>query len=217
MACRFEPGGRRSVLPLVFLIGFFLTACTQEFQPKPLGYNRLILPEPRYQATPDTLPYAFEYSIHARLLRDTSYIRGRYWIEIYYPAIKANIHITYKTVQSPDDLKDLVNDAYVLTSKQQIKAQAINEALVTTPTGLQVVIAEVNGEVPSQFQFTLTDTTLNFLRGAVYFYTRVNNDSLAPAIDYVKRDAMHLVNSIRFKKQGPPLTPAWRKSLGLEH
>ncbi|MFZ9504611.1 MAG: hypothetical protein ACO263_08580 [Cyclobacteriaceae bacterium] len=67
-----------------------------------------------------------------------------------------------------------------------------------------MVIAEVSGEVPSQFQFTVTDSTKNFLRGAVYFFTKVHNDSLAPAIDYVKKDAMHLINSLRWKDE---LTP----------
>lgn len=198
------------------MMALFLAGCNTEYQPKPLGYNRLVLPEPAYRLTPDTLPYQFEYSVHAQLLKDTSYIRDRYWVEIYYPEMKANIHITYMQVKSPKDLKELIKDAFVLTAKQQIKARAIDEVVVTTPTGKRVVIAEVNGEVPSPFQFTLTDTTLNFLRGAVYFYTRVNNDSLAPAIDYMKRDAMHLVNSIRFKKEGPPLSPEWRKALSLQ-
>lgn len=189
-------------------------ACTSDFLPKPLGYNRLLLPKPAYQPTPDSLPYSFEYSRHAKLLDDTSYISERNWVEIYYPEMKANIHITYKVIHSPQELKELVNDAFVLTAKQQIKARAIDEAVTTTPNGHQVVIAEVSGEVPSQFQFTMTDTTLNFLRGAVYFFTKVNNDSLAPAIDYMKKEAMHLINTVRFKKDGPPVSPAWRKELG---
>lgn len=191
-----------------------ISACTSDFLPKPLGYNRLILPEPAYQLSPDSLPYSFEYSRHAQLLDDTSFISERNWVEIHYPELKATIHITYKVVQSPADLKDLVNDAFVLTSKQQVKARSIDETVITTPGGKQVVIAEVNGEVPSQFQFTMTDTTLNFLRGAVYFFTKVNNDSLAPAIDYMKKEAMHLINTARFRKDGPPVSAAWRKELG---
>lgn len=196
------------------IAAFIFCACTTDFLPKPLGYNRLFLPEPSYRPTPDSLPYSFEYSRHAKLLDDTSYISERNWVEIYYPEMKANIHITYKEVHSPQELKELVNDAFVLTAKQQIKARAIDEAVITTPNGKQVVIAEVSGEVPSQFQFTMTDTTRNFLRGAVYFFTKVNNDSLAPAIDYMKKEAMHLINTVRFKKDGPPVSPAWRKELG---
>ena len=68
-------------------------------------------------------------------------------------------------------------------------------------TTVIVVVESVDSLDPEtyQFQFTITDSTRHFLRGAVYFFTKVNNDSLAPAIDYVKRDAMHLINSLEWK------------------
>jgi len=194
-----QPHSVRWIMVVVCLI--FFVSCSKDYQPKPLGYNRLILPEPSYRITPDSLPYSFSYSNQAILLDDTSWVSERYWVEIYYPKLKANIHITYKTIQSPEDLREYVDDAFTLTAKHQIKANAIDEVVVTTPTGKKAVITEVTGEVPSQFQFTITDSTKNFLRGAVYFFTKVNNDSLAPAIDYVKQDAMQLINSLRWKKE----------------
>ncbi|HET9055061.1 MAG TPA: gliding motility lipoprotein GldD, partial [Cyclobacteriaceae bacterium] len=57
-------------ISLLFIV--LLSGCDREYLPKPLGYNRLVLPEPAYHALPDTLPYTFEYSTHARLLSDTS-------------------------------------------------------------------------------------------------------------------------------------------------
>ena len=192
---------KRILFPVLTLIIPLLIACSGEFQPKPKGYNRLFLPEAEYQSTPDSLPFSFRYSRHAKLLDDTSWVSEKYWIEIFYPELKANIHITYKQIHSLEELKEYLNDAYVLTAKHQIKAQGIDEIVVTTPSGKQAVIAEVNGEVPSQFQFTITDSTRNFLRGAVYFFTKVNNDSLAPAIDYVKKDAMELINTLEWKNQ----------------
>lgn len=184
---------------LLFILLILLSACTKEFQPKPPGYNRFVLPKPSYQMSPDTLPYSFSYSKHAVLLDDTSWVSERYWVEIYYPKLKANIHITYKTIRTKEELRELLDDAFTLTAKHQIKASAIDEVIITTPSGKRAVIAEVSGEVPSQFQFTVTDSTKNFLRGAVYFFAKVNNDSLAPAIDYVKKDAVHLINSLRWK------------------
>lgn len=178
-----------------------VVSCKKEYQPKPLGYNRLVLPEPQYQALPDTLPYQFEYSKYARLLEDTSFISEQHWIEVYYPELKANIHITYKRIDKLDDLKEYFNDAFVLTAKHQIKAHAIDEIIMTTPSGKTATIAELDGEVPSQFQFTMTDSTRHFMRGAVYFFTKVSNDSLAPAIDYVKKDAMHLINTVEWKNK----------------
>lgn len=176
----------------------FLSGCEKSYLPKPIGYNRLELPEPEYVRLPDSLPYSFEISKHAKLLDDTSAINERYWIEIYYPIIKSNVHITYKRIGNEKLLKEFLDDAYTLTAKHQIKASGINEIITKTGKGETAVIAELEGEVPSQFQFTITDSTKNFLRGALYFNTKVHNDSLAPAIEYMKKDIMHMINTFEW-------------------
>jgi len=184
-----------------FLLALFsIASCSRDYQPKPKGYNRLELPPQEYQPSPDSLPYSFEYSRHARLLRDSSWFSERHWVEIYYPDLKANIHITYKKLNNREDfLRELLDDSYNLTSKQQIKATGIDELLTITPSGKTAVIAEIAGEVPSQFQFTMTDSSRNFLRGALYFNTRVQNDSLAPAIDFMKKETLHFINTLEWK------------------
>jgi gliding motility-associated lipoprotein GldD len=186
---------------LIFLL-FFFQSCTREYQPKPKGYNRLYLPAQEYRLSPDSLPYSFEYSTHAKIIRDSSWFSEKYWIGIYYPELKANIHITYKRLNNRDEfLKELLDDSYNLTSKQQLKASGIDELITITPSGKTAVIAEIAGEVPSQFQFTITDSSKNFLRGALYFNTRVANDSLAPAIDFMKKETMHFINTLQWKNK----------------
>src|SRR5688572_6462290 len=112
----------RSIICFLIL-AINISACTRDYLPKPIGYNRLVLPEPMYALLPDTLPYSFEYSKHAILLADTSNIREKFWIEIYYPELKSNIHITYKQLKNDKQLlKEFLNDAYTLTAKHQIKA-----------------------------------------------------------------------------------------------
>jgi len=192
---------RRAFEFFAAIVLLFVIGCKRDYLPKPIGYNRLILPEPAYRPLPDTLPYSFEYSQHAKLLPDTSSIHERYWIELYYPELKSNIHITYKRLNHDEKLlKEFLNDAYTLTAKHQIKAYAIDEVIAKTPRGKTAVIAELDGEVPSQFQFTMTDSTENFLRGALYFNTKVQNDSLAPAIAYMKKDIMQLINTLEWKR-----------------
>ena len=78
--------------------------------------------------------------------------------------------------------------------------RSINENIVITPSGKTAVIAELEGEVPSQLQFFITDSTKNFLRGALYFRTSIKNDSLAPAIEYLKIDIIHLLNTLEWKE-----------------
>ncbi|MGK7391935.1 MAG: gliding motility lipoprotein GldD [Candidatus Cyclobacteriaceae bacterium M2_1C_046] len=189
-----------NILSFLFITCLLLACGESDYLPKPKGFNRFDLPEHSYQPLPDTLPYHFEYSTHARLLDDTTWISGRYFTELYYPDLMGNIHITYKPIEGEETLKELLKDAYFLTSKHQVKAQAIDDIIITTPSGKVASIAELEGEMPSQFQFYTTDSTRHFLRGALYFNTKVSNDSLAPAIDFIKKDIIHLINTLEWNE-----------------
>ncbi|MEQ9439598.1 MAG: gliding motility lipoprotein GldD [Cyclobacteriaceae bacterium] len=181
-----------------------MAACTPDasYVPKPEGYNRIDLPEHRYVSLPDTLPYDFEYSRQATLQPDTTYHAERYWLDIYYPEFVANIQLTYKPIHQNDTLlQTLLEDAYQLTANHQIKAASIDESILGTPSGKRALVAELTGEVPSQFQFYITDSTNHFLRGALYFRTATQNDSLAPIIEYIKMDMIHLLNTLDWRDQ----------------
>ena len=165
------------------------TACTSDYMPKPKGYNRIILPKNEYQSLADTFPYHFEYSKQAVILPDTSWISEPYWIDVYYPKFHASVQVSYKPVhKSQQLLREYLATAYKLTSKHQVKAYAIDEATFKTKKGKIAVIAMLSGEVPSQYQFFCTDSMNHFLRGALYFNTATQNDSLAPVIEFIKKD-----------------------------
>ncbi|HEY8402701.1 MAG TPA: gliding motility lipoprotein GldD [Cytophagaceae bacterium] len=181
------------------ILAISLFSCQGDFTPKPKGYNRIDLPEHAYQPLNEPHPYFFEYSKYAKVLDDTSYIAEPHWIDLYYPEFRSNIQITYKNVR--DDKKEfdkLINDAHKLTSKHNIKAYAIDEGVIKTPNGNIATVFELQGQVPSQFQFYITDSTDHFLRGAVYFRTATKNDSLAPIIEFMKRDVMHMLNTLKW-------------------
>jgi gliding motility-associated lipoprotein GldD len=184
--------------------------------PKPKGYNRIELPEHEYTGIPDTLPYYFEISKMVRLNTDTTWIFmnkvkeqykneedlniERYWIDLVYDTLQADIQVTYKPILGqPELMKEYFNDAYRLTSQHQIKAYAIDEIIMTTQNGYTASIAEISGEVPTQIQFITTDSLNHFMRGALYFRTATRNDSLAPAIQYIKEDIIHLLNTLQWK------------------
>ncbi len=193
---------RSAAYPTVvtILVLAFTAACTSDYVPKPNGFNRIDLPPHAYVSLPDTFPYHFEYSRQAKLYPDTSYNAEPYWLNIYYPDYAANIQLTYKEVNNDRDrLESLLEDAYQLTANHQIKASSINEAVVGTPSGKKALVAELTGEVPSQFQFYITDSTDHFLRGALYFRTATANDSLAPVIEYIKADMIHLLNTLEWQ------------------
>ena len=186
-----------------WLLGLgLLAACTAapDFTPKPKGYNRIVLPPHRYQPLLGGHPYTFAYSRYAVVKRDSSYMAQPHWLNIYYPQLHANVQITYMDVARDKRLYNkMMEDARKLTGKHQVKATAIDERILKMPGGMRASVFELQGEVPSQFQFYTTDSTKHFLRGALYFQTATANDSLAPVIDYVKTDMVQMLNTLKYK------------------
>ncbi len=191
---------RKVLLPLLCILPLLSACGSKDYVPKPKGFNRIDLPPHRYVSLQGDYPYVFEHSTHAVIKKDTFARAEPYWIYVYYPGLRANVQLTYKTVnQDPKKFQELVNDAYKLASKHQIKAEAIEEMTLKTPHGKTANLFQLEGEVPSQFQFYVTDTTTHFFRGALYFPTATKNDSLAPVIEYVKEDMVHLLNTLKWE------------------
>lgn len=189
-------------LKMILWVGLTVitAACSTDFTPKPKGYNRIDMPPATYQLLAPAHPYTFEYSTYAKIRPDSSGIAQPHWINIIYPTLGANVQLTYKNIgQDHKMLNDLIEDARKLTSKHQIKAYGIEESEIKLPSGNVASIFELSGEVPSQFQFYVTDSSQHFLRGALYFRTATQNDSLAPVIEYVKKDIVHLLNTLKWK------------------
>jgi gliding motility-associated lipoprotein GldD len=183
--------------PLVLLS---MAACESNWLPKPTGYNKIDLPKHSYDRLVGDYPYSFDLSKASQIEADSFNLAEKDWINLSYPDFGAKVHLTYKKIGSGGaDFATLSNDAFKLTSKHQIKAYGIEEGILVTPNGYTAVVAELTGEVPTQFQFFVTDSTSHFLRGALYFNTAMKNDSLAPVIEFIKIDITHLMNSVKFK------------------
>jgi gliding motility-associated lipoprotein GldD len=188
---------RKLLFTLIFPI--FLTGCENTFLPKPKGYNRIDLPEHIYQELNGDYAYTFDYSVHSKVEPDSFNLQEKNWINLNYTDFDAKVHLTYKNIDGKTDFRSLSEDAFKLTAKHQIKAYGIEESILRTPNGYTGVVAELKGEVPTQFQFFVTDSTEHFLRGALYFQTAMKNDSLSPLIEYIKIDLANLMNSVEFK------------------
>jgi len=188
---------------LFFFLGI-LMSCENtkkvDFAPRPKGYNKIIIPKAQYQELKGNYPYSFAYSKAAIILPDTVSWAEPYWIYIYYPQWKSFIQLTYKDLKMPkNQLKYLIDDAYKLAYKHQGKASNIQEYILTTRSGKKAGIFELDGEVATSFQFYTTDSTKHYLRGAVYVQTATDNDSLAPIIQFLKKDAVKLIETIQWK------------------
>ncbi|MBS9523416.1 gliding motility lipoprotein GldD [Litoribacter ruber] len=176
-------------------------ACGSDYLPKPKGFNRIDLPEREFEKLEARFPYSFEHSAHSLVESDEFNPNEEAWINLNYKDMEAKVHLTYKPIDGEEEkLKSYLADAINLTSKHQVKAYGIDESILRTPNGYTGVVAELSGEVPTQFQFFVTDSTQHFLRGALYFNVAHKNDSLAPVIEYIKVDMMHLMNTLEFKQ-----------------
>jgi gliding motility-associated lipoprotein GldD len=176
-------------------------ACETNWLPKPPGYNRIDLPRHEYNRLEEGYPYQFDFSTQSLVEADSFNLSEKEWINLNYKKLGAKVHLTYKKIDQNTNFKALSNDAFNLTAKHQIKAYGIEEVVLLTPNGYSAVVAELTGEVPTQFQFFVTDSTTHFLRGALYFNTALKNDSLAPVIEYIKIDLAHLINTVTFEKK----------------
>ncbi|WP_075350147.1 gliding motility lipoprotein GldD [Algoriphagus marinus] len=188
----------RKTFSLVLCV-LLLASCDQNYLPKPPGYNRIDLPQHQFVKLEEGYPYSLEYSESSQVEKDSFNLNEDTWINLNYVDFGAKVHLTYKKIDGENvNFKMLSEDAFRLTAKHQKKAYGIEEAILVTPQGYSGVVAELEGEVPTQFQFFVTDSTHHFLRGALYFNTALKNDSLAPVIEYIKVDMAHLMNSVKF-------------------
>ncbi|MGZ4035203.1 MAG: gliding motility lipoprotein GldD, partial [Bacteroidia bacterium] len=125
------------------------------------------------------------------------------WLNLNFPSLNGAINFTYKSVDG--DLEANLKETYDYVNKHQIKASGIQEKLVSNDSGkVYGLIYEIGGNAASSIQFFLTDSTKNFIRGALYFNAVPNTDSISPVVDYVRKDIYHLIETFKWKNEESP-------------
>ena len=190
------------VLSSYFLVFILLISCNSDYIPKPRGYFRIDFPVNRYQLfdRPE-FPYSFYYPVYGDIIRDTSFFGDKpenpYWINVDFPRFHARIYISYKQVDGNFD--KLREDAYKMTYKHTYKASSIEDSLISTPLNIHGIFFNVGGNAATAKQFFVSDSTRHFLRGALYFDTTPNSDSLNIVNSFLQVDMNHLINTLRWK------------------
>jgi gliding motility-associated lipoprotein GldD len=185
-----------------FFLFFTLFSCNSVYSPKPRGYFRIDFPSHSYQTfdRPD-FPYSFEYPVYGNIIRDTAFFGDKpenpYWINVDFPRFHARIYISYKEVNGNFD--KLREDAYKMTYKHTYKASSIEDSLISTPLGVHGIFFNVGGNAATAKQFFVSDSTRHFLRGALYFDTTPNSDSLGIVNAFLQVDMYHLINTLKWK------------------
>ncbi|MEI7594252.1 MAG: gliding motility lipoprotein GldD [Bacteroidota bacterium] len=178
-----------------------LLSCDSDLTPKPRGYFRIDLPERQYISFDSTYPYTFEYPTYAKIVPRTDARAEAYWINLSFPCFRGELNISYKSIKSKEDLQNFERESFNFTSKHVQKASSIDEQIIRNDsTRVYGTLYDIQGiGTASSCQFVLTDSVKHFFRGALYFNARPNNDSLAPVLEFVKKDINHLIKTFRWK------------------
>jgi gliding motility-associated lipoprotein GldD len=184
---------------LAGILILMITSCDNEYYPKPRSYFRIDLPEKSYLVFDSALPYSFEVPVYSKILPDNEQHAEPYWINISFPQFKGTLHLSYKSING--NLNKYLEDTRTMVMKHIPKASSIENKIYENPEkriyGLTYTIAGIDAASP--YQFYLTDSTKHFIRGALYFKTIPNNDSLAPVIEFLKEDINHLIETFEWK------------------
>jgi gliding motility-associated lipoprotein GldD len=187
----------------ILVVGCWMLAagCNNEDTviPKPKGYLRVTFPEKTYlKYNDESCPFTFSYPDYAHILRDEFKNAEPCWFNIDFPSFKGKIHLSYKEVNN--NLRQYSEDSRTFVIKHQMKASGIDEQLIQRDSSkVYGLLYDIQGNTASAIQFYLTDSVKHFVRGALYFNARPNEDSLAPVIDFIRKDIYKMVNTFEWK------------------
>lgn len=184
----------------LFILLLFLISCTQDYTPKPRGFYNIKFPEKQYQPYSGDCAYSFQYPVYAKVLPDTKKDAKPCWLDISYPEFNGRIHLSYQPISSTEQFSQLIEDARTFAFKHTVKATAIDEAIISYPDKkVYGIYYSIDGNTASSVQFFLTDSTKNYLRGALYFNEQPRLDSIQPVLDFIKKDIDVMIKSFKWK------------------
>lgn len=192
---------RNLVLIGLFIVYSQIAACGSDYSPKPRGYFKIDFPEKKYQEYKEACPFSFDYPVYASIILDTKKDAKPCWMDVYYPDFNGRIHLSYQSFSNKKQFDQLVEDARTFAFKHTVKATAIDEAVISYPERkVYGIYYSIDGNTASSVQFFLTDSTKNYIRGALYFNEQPRLDSIQPVLDFVKKDIDHMIKTFKWQK-----------------
>lgn len=192
-----KPALLRFGIAILVLVVTLVTGCHETVTPKPKAYFRIDFPEKQYLPYQSECGYRFEYPGYGKITPFQGAQAEPCWINIEFPGYKGKIHLTYKKIQNDPSI--YAEDIRTLAYKHMIKADDIIEKPVSFPErDVYGMVYDIRGNTASSLSFYLTDSTANFLSGALYFSVMPNKDSLAPVIRFFSQDIDHLIETLHW-------------------
>ena len=197
-------------LVLLIPILLFFAACSgnHDYSPKPRGYYRIVFPEKAYRQFDSSYPFTFIYPKYAIIERDTEQKRGgkkklinmKYLLNMQFPQFSGTLHLSYESITSKKVFDELTEDARTFAFKHSVKATSIDQAIIHNPDRkIYGIYYTIDGNAASSVQFFITDSTKNYMRGALYFNSTPRLDSIQPVLNFVKKDIDTMIKTFRWK------------------
>ena len=124
---------------------------------------------------------------------------GQCWFDIIIPEFEATIHCSYFELNKKNEYAHLVNDAFTMAGKHNIKATFREEFNIENQFGSRGLIFKINGPVATPYQFYISDSTNHFLRGSLYFDNDINSDSISPIVNFLRKDIDMILSSLQWE------------------
>ncbi|MCF6185239.1 MAG: gliding motility lipoprotein GldD [Bacteroidales bacterium] len=186
----------KSFIFIIFI--FFIFSCKENYYPKPHGYLRTDFPKKKYRLFDSVFPYTFEIPVYSKVVSDSSKDAEEYWADWQFPKFNATVYLSYKNIKN--NLDSYEEDTRELAYKHSVKADAIETKIWENDSAkVYGILYDIKGDVASQIQFYLTDSTQHFVRGAFYFNNVPNKDSLAPALKFLRKDIDRMIQTFKWK------------------
>jgi len=189
-------------LTILILSLLFFASCSgnHDYSPKPRGYYRIIFPKKDYQPYEAGCPFNFVYPKYAVIEPDRNADAKPCWLNVQFPQFNGTLHLSYEHINSKKEFDELIEDAHKLSFKHTVKATSIDEGVIRYPDRkVYGIYYTIDGNAASSVQFYLTDSTKNYIRGALYFNTEPRLDSIQPVLTFVKNDVNTMIKSFRWK------------------
>jgi gliding motility-associated lipoprotein GldD len=188
----------RTILFLLAVVWVF-SSCEESFVPKPRGFQRIEFPTGKtYSTYSSECGFSLDIPSYVLVEPDLHPSAEKCWYNVNYVPFGATLHLSYKSYSSPKELIKLTEDARTLVYKHTIKADEIYETQIGNAY-LHGMLYELSGNTATSFQFYVLDSTHHFMRGALYFNTKTDNDSVAPVLTFLKTDITRMLESLRWK------------------
>ena len=193
---------------LILLFALTVIQCEEPaYAPKPRAYPKVEYPKKSYQTfQEDYCSMSFKYPTYAKIEQDKYFFEeaapNACWFNITFSDFDAILHCSYVPIDTgKNNIETLQKDAFKLTDWHTKKASFMNDAFFKNEQQVIGMTFDIDGPVASPIQFYLTDSLQqeHFIRGAFYFNSKTEPDSLAPILAFIKEDVQVMLQSFDWK------------------